>query len=133
MSKERSVPLWLVHARSDLRLAEMPPPDGVLLENLCFHAQQAAEKAIKAVILHQTNELAPRSHDIQLLLRVASAAGAELPVELGRAAGDLTEYAVISRYPADLGEVSQDELRQAVAVASGVVRWAERVVGEGQA
>jgi hypothetical protein len=30
-------------------LASHSPPEGVFLEDLCFHAQQAAEKAIKAV------------------------------------------------------------------------------------
>ncbi len=38
---------WLRHARSDLHLAESPPPQGVLLETLCFHAQQTAEKAFQ--------------------------------------------------------------------------------------
>ena len=39
---------WLRHARSDLSLARIPLPENVLLETLCFHAQQAAEKSIKA-------------------------------------------------------------------------------------
>lgn len=41
--------MWIAHARGDL--AEAPPPFGVPLELLCFHAQQAAEKALKAVLL----------------------------------------------------------------------------------
>jgi len=40
---------WLRRARSDLALAKAPLPSGALYEDLCFHAQQAAEKAIKAV------------------------------------------------------------------------------------
>ncbi len=39
---------WLRRARSDLALASAPRPDGVLLEDLAFHGQQAAEKAIRA-------------------------------------------------------------------------------------
>ncbi len=46
---------WLVRARSDLALARSRP-EGVLLDDLCFHAQQAAEKAIKgALIRHSTD------------------------------------------------------------------------------
>ena len=33
---------WLRHARSDLALAQDAALPGVLLESLCFHAQQAA-------------------------------------------------------------------------------------------
>ena len=38
---------WLRHARSDLALARSRKGRDVLYEHLCFHAQQAAEKAIK--------------------------------------------------------------------------------------
>ena len=37
---------WISRARSDLRLAAAAP-EGVYVEDLCFHIQQAAEKAIK--------------------------------------------------------------------------------------
>lgn len=53
MPPERQMPGspddWLRRARSDLALAKVPLPEGALYEDLCFHAQQAAEKAIKAV------------------------------------------------------------------------------------
>lgn len=43
---------WLSHAKSDLRLAYLAAGDEfVRREQVCFHAQQAAEKAIKAVLL----------------------------------------------------------------------------------
>ena len=40
---------WLARAIGDLALARVPLPEGGYYEDLCFHAQQAAEKAIKAV------------------------------------------------------------------------------------
>jgi HEPN domain-containing protein len=43
---------WLVYARSDLELARRGKSPAILLETLCFHAQQAAEKALKAVLIH---------------------------------------------------------------------------------
>ena len=58
---------WLRFARSDLVLASIPRPAGVLPENLCFHAQQAAEKALKAVLLSKGMEV-PRTHNIRTLL-----------------------------------------------------------------
>ena len=41
---------WLNRARSNLVQAEQVRP-GVYLEDLCFQAQQAAEKALKALLL----------------------------------------------------------------------------------
>jgi len=49
---------WLENARADLALARSPLPLGGLYEHLCFHAQQAAEKSLKAVqtrIMHKKN------------------------------------------------------------------------------
>lgn len=53
---------WLSHARSDLALAEISPPEDVMLEGLCFHAQQAVEKAIKALSYPTTSS--SREHTI---------------------------------------------------------------------
>lgn len=41
---------WLNRARSDLALAKVAQ-ESVYLEDLCFHAQQGAEKAIKALLV----------------------------------------------------------------------------------
>ena len=43
---------WLNRARSNLARAEVLAP-GSYLEDLCFDAQQAAEKAIKAVMIRR--------------------------------------------------------------------------------
>jgi HEPN domain-containing protein len=44
---------WLARARSNLKLARLggSQPE-IFLEDLCFDAQQAAEKALKAVCVH---------------------------------------------------------------------------------
>ncbi|MBP7829731.1 MAG: HEPN domain-containing protein [Kiritimatiellae bacterium] len=41
---------WLRHAKADLALARVPLPEEGLYLSLCFHAHQAAKKAIKAVL-----------------------------------------------------------------------------------
>ncbi len=41
---------WLRYARSDFALACIDPPEGVLSEMLCFHAQQAAGLSVYAVL-----------------------------------------------------------------------------------
>jgi HEPN domain-containing protein len=45
---------WLRRARSNFaRAAAEPANPDILLEDLCFDAQQTAEKAIKAVLVHR--------------------------------------------------------------------------------
>jgi len=58
---------WLRYARSDLELARVVRPDEVLFEGLCFHAQQAAEKALKAVLIAK-GVPPPKTHNIRTLL-----------------------------------------------------------------
>ena len=55
---------WLVRAESNLRLAKGGNVKGVVYEDLCFEAQQAAEKAIKALLIHYGDEF-PQSSFVQ--------------------------------------------------------------------
>jgi hypothetical protein len=47
----------------------MTPSPNMLLEGLCFHAQQAAEKSIKAVLIDRGVSF-PRTHNIRTLLEL---------------------------------------------------------------
>ena len=60
---------WLSRARSDLVLAQMTEDQRLLPEILAFHAQQAAEKALKALLVHHQVEF-PRTHVIALLVNL---------------------------------------------------------------
>lgn len=114
---------WLRIARGDLALAQIERPKGVPTELLCLHAQQAAEKAAKAVLV-ENGITVPLIHDIAKLVEDVSDV-ADVWEEVQQAAR-LSEYAVVSRYPADLGAVDDDEHRRAVALAEAVVRWPRR-------
>jgi len=54
---------WLRYAHSDLELARVGRAPHVLLEELCFHAHQAAEKAIKAVLVAKYRS--PQLHELK--------------------------------------------------------------------
>lgn len=115
---------WLRYARSDLALSRTARTPEILLETLCFHAQQAAEKALKAVLVAK-GIAPPRTHNIGTLLDL-------LPPDVSpadlRDAASLTDYAVMSRYPAALEPVSEEEYREVVQLAEAVVSWSERAV-----
>jgi len=114
---------WLSHARSDLALAKISPPEGVMLEGLCFHAQQATEKALKALLISYHIEL-PRTHNIGTLLDLLPET-LSIPSQVEEAAG-LTDYAVITRYPGDTEPVDMDEYKQAVRLADMVLEWVQQ-------
>lgn len=109
----------LERAKSDIRLT------GVYLEDLCFDAQQAAEKAIKAVLIHLDIEF-PYVHDITDLLTILEGKGHSISDEV-REAGRLTRFAVETRYPGLSEPVTQEEYEKAIAIADDVVKWAEEI------
>ena len=113
---------WLNRPRSNLALAKNRVPDAYL-EDLCFEAQQAAKKAIKARLMMLNIEF-PYVHDLARLLSLLEEVGECLP-EIVRKAADLTPYAVLTRYPAPTRPVTLEEYATAVDVAEAVIRWAE--------
>ena len=68
---------WLNRSRSNLARAGVQLP-GVYLEDLCFDAQQAAEKAIKAVLIKRKTAF-PYVHDLAELISLVEASGAAVP------------------------------------------------------
>ena len=113
---------WLQYANSDLELARVSKPQNVLFETLCFHAQQAAEKAIKALLIAKEITF-PKTHSIRMLLDLLPPE-VKQPPEVQESA-ILTDYAVISRYPGDLEAIEEEEYQRAVNLAKSVVEWAE--------
>ncbi len=91
-----------------------------------FHAQQAVEKALKAVIASRGVEF-PFTHDLASLMKLSDAAGAAVPAGLA-AARRLTPYGARMRY----GEaVAQGVTRaEAAAWAAEAVAWARGVMHE---
>lgn len=116
---------WLNRAYSSLEHAKATHPR-VYLEELCFDAQQAAEKAVKAVLLQKSIPF-PHVHDLDRLLQLVAETGEEVAGAVLHA-GDLTRYAVATRYPGALGEVTESEYQDAIALAEAVVRWAEVII-----
>lgn len=118
--------LWMQRAHSNLRLAQIGRNKGVVLEDLCFNAQQAAEKAFKAICLEHNIDF-PKTHSLVQLIDLLEAAGVYLPEQV-KAADVLTQYAVQSRYPGWVEEVTLNEYREALLLAQQVVTWADSLL-----
>lgn len=95
----------------------------ILYENLCYDAQQAAEKALKSLcILHEI--VFTKSHDIGYLIELLEKGKVEIPDDVQEAKA-LTGYAVETRYPVDYVPVSEDDYLRAVDIAERVVNWVD--------
>jgi HEPN domain-containing protein len=118
---QRKVKEWLVYADEDLRFAhiglglpgERPPPYHLV----AYHAQQCAEKCLKAYLVYQGVDF-PRTHNISTLLELCSDF-AQWPLTL-RDAEELTDYAVATRYPGEAGEVTANDAQRAIENAERV-------------
>ena len=117
---------WLKRAKGNLALAKQPKPKEAFWDDLCFDAQQAAEKSIKAVLVYREIDF-PKTHSIRSLLELLDPAGSQISKEIWQAI-DLTNYAVETRYPGPAEPVTRNEYRQAVALAQKVVNWAENII-----
>lgn len=122
---------WLRRARSNLARARAgrTSPD-VIYEDVCFDAQLAAEKAIKAALVHRKVAF-PKTHAITELLTLLHQAGVKVPDDV-RQAAILTAYAVETRYPGLSEEVTEEDYAAALDLAERVVRWAESQILRGQ-
>ncbi|MFH0809547.1 MAG: HEPN domain-containing protein, partial [Pseudomonadota bacterium] len=114
--KKEIVRQWLAKAEQDLQASE------VLLSAArpfpypaCFHAQQTAEKCLKAALTWHQVEFR-KTHAIEELLDLVALADQDLATSLKDAAG-LTPYGVDIRYPGDAPEPDMDEARRAVELA----------------
>jgi len=120
---------WLNRARSNLIRARegIRIPD-IYLEDLCFDAQQAAEKAIKGVLISRNTPF-PYVHDLARLMSVLQQSGLQVPSEVLQAAR-LTRFAVAHRYPGTTEEVTRAEFDEAVSIATQAVEWAARTIAQ---
>lgn len=118
------VQAWLERARSDLRLGQSAlRARGVLPEDACFHAQQCAEKALKA-LLTQRDIAYPRTHVLETLLDLLKVNGVAVPQDVDEAF-ELTQYAVQTRYPGEWEPITKKEARRALERAARVLAWVE--------
>lgn len=114
---------WMNRARSALQLARAEGP-AVYLEDLCYQAQQAAEKAIKALLIDADVSF-PYVHDLARLLTVLEEEGATDVPERVKEAERLTRFAVFTRYPGVASPVDREEYEEALRLAEGLLEWAE--------
>jgi len=117
--REEFVRQWLLKAEEDVGAAKSLLTYGeTFLSTVCFHAQQAAEKYLKAFLTRHQVEF-PKTHDIGELLDLIDLIDRNLSDSL-RDTMVLTDYGVVIRYPSDLPSVTASDAQGAVRLADQV-------------
>ena len=116
---------WLEFAKMDLDAAKhlndtfYPKP----LQIICYHCQQSAEKALKAIIVaHGKPGGMPKMHDLEFLLNQMKNY-VDIKDEYWDYAEALTPYGVEVRYPGGT-EISEAETELGLKYAEALYMWA---------
>jgi HEPN domain-containing protein len=109
---------WLRYATEDLVEAEaMVRRPQYVPRHACFFAQQAAEKALKAVLVFLQIDI-PRLHNLNALRNLIPP---DWPLTQEHPdLTDLTEWAIEARYPGDLPPPTAEEAGEAVGQTRAV-------------
>lgn len=128
MKGENDLDVWIDHAEDDFNAA------GKLLRGkkpsiygACFHAQQCAEKYLKAILVFREQRF-PMTHDLVILNTLLQQAGVDMQIS-----EDLLEllssYAVRARYSGETPEM--DDAKEALKIAKQVRAFSRKFLGIG--
>ncbi len=111
---------WLLRAGEDLRagqhdLTAAPP----LLNDVAFHAQQCAEKAMKAYLVFREQPFR-KTHNLTELGGAVARLEPSMS-DLMRSASLMTEFAWRFRYPGDVASVTHGDAVRAIELAAQVL------------
>jgi HEPN domain-containing protein len=115
----KKVKIWLSYADEDIQIAQhsLKLKSSVPYRIIAFHAQQCAEKYLKAYLVYYDVEF-PYTHSIRRLLELC-AKYADWVNSISDAR-ELTPYATTARYPGEEEEVTQSEAKRAIELARKV-------------
>ena len=117
---------WLFRANEDIavieKLFESDPE--LYASTICFHAQQAVEKFLKAFLVFHNIDF-PKTHDLDyLLLECKKIDARNFDIDLG----SLTDFGVSIRYPDDFYLPDKDETAQYRDIALKVKIVIENII-----
>jgi HEPN domain-containing protein len=125
MSAQTDPLAWVARAEEDYALARSAWRRKVpLIYGVTFHAQQCAEKYLKALLVAR-GQAFPRTHDLAAVGDLCLRQGIIIPVHQD-ALERLTAYAVQVRYPGE--SPTLDEAREAFQIAQAVRRFARKLL-----
>lgn len=114
---------WLFQAENDLQMASLALDHGFFAQ-ACYHASQAAEKALKSLILELGAEPAP-THVLGQLLQQLATLGLDTTGFDALPLRQLSRMSATSRYPIDATPPAElfdrSDASQAITIAQAVL------------
>lgn len=129
---------WLEYAEGDSAVAHHLQEDFFhprCLEIICYHCSQAAEKAVKAVLVDLGSPGGmPQKHDIAFILNqmkniIKKEKGMIISEEMLDMADELSDYSVDVRYPNEI-HVDDYKTKKAVEKMDYFMNWAKEALGK---
>ena len=123
---------WFAQARRDAEHAAKDVQDGYC-EHACFEAQQAAEKAVKAVYMRNHSEA--WGHRVAKLIQELPTINVHVPDGLVDDGKILDQYYIPTRYPngfesgAPKDFFTREQAADAVRRAERIIGWCEDLLG----
>ena len=127
---------WLKFAQTDYDCAEYlykAPLHPRPLNVICYHCQQAAEKAIKALIVYFGSQGGmPKVHDLSFLLNqvknmIQTQKGIEITHDFMVMADGLSKYGIAPRYPNEI-DVDEPQTAKALRDSSSIMEWVKQTI-----
>ena len=108
---------WVVKAEHDLRNANhtLTMGNDCPYDTVCFHAQQCAEKYLKAMLCHLAIDF-PKIHDLGELAALLPTGTVRFPLSIDERER-LADYAGATRYPGEEEAIERADAEEAVALA----------------
>lgn len=126
MSEINNPSAWVEKAEEDFVLARSAlRRKKPLVTGACFHAQQCAEKYMKALLVSKKAGF-PMTHDLLLLNNLCSSAGVLLEID-SKLLNTLTDFAVRTRYPGE--EPTLNDAKEAIETTKLIRVLARRFLG----
>ena len=115
---------WIDRAKSSIEIAVTRNSELVYYEDLCYQAQQAAEKAIKGMLIYYNAE--PQfTHNIGILLEDLQAF---VNIDEIKETIKLTKYAVQTRYPGEYDDITKKDYEESIKITKKCLEWVQNKI-----
>ena len=124
----KDIQQWIKQSDYDLETAVAMQKAGRYLYVL-FCCQQAVEKRLKGLVIQETHEMVPRTHD---LLRLTGLAKMELSEKEELFLRQLCNYYIETRYPEEMMELARKATRKLsaayLAKTQETIKWLDQLL-----
>lgn len=118
---------WLLKAENDLKSANKLMEGGdPILDTAIYHAQQCAEKALKAYLAYKQQPI-QKTHDVELLAELCGDLDDSF-TEIIDDAKRLSPYNTAFRYPDIVMEPDKEDVQEAIEKAARVLSFVKKLL-----